>query len=535
MKKIILLLFSFIALVSNAQSTFDYQLVLEPFEINGLPGLHSFAYAQNSGKWLLIGGRIDGLHARQPFNAFPSASNNTSIYVVDPVNNQLWQRSLDELPENIKEQLQSSNPNFFQDGNDLYYIGGYAFSATANDHITFNNLTAIQVPGLMDAIINNTPIGSYFLQISDTSFGVTGGHMVKMQDRFYVVGGHRFEGRYNPMGNPTYTQTYTNQIRSFKINNSGTQLSISNYQVITDAAHLHRRDYNLIPQLFNGVEEGYSISSGVFQTDVNLPYLYPVDITTTGFQPIESFNQYLCHYHTANTTVYEASLQQTHTLFFGGISQYYYNNGTLVQDDNAPFVKTISRLTRNAGGAFEEYVLPNEMPQFHGTSAEFLTNPLLPRTLNDIIKIEQVTEDSILLGYIVGGIHSASINPFSGNQTSTNTSASSTHYRVKLIRNNTTGTDKTLLPKSVDVQVYPNPSNGVFQVAFDVPAACRVVYYITGFEGALIQSGSWSYKDSGVKKERVRINTNEALNQQVFLTLILDNKYYVVKTISLMK
>jgi hypothetical protein len=28
-----------------------------------------------------------------------------------------------------------------------------------------------------------------------------------------------------------------------------------------------------------------------------------------------------------------------HNLFFGGISQYYYNNGTLIQDDTVPFVK----------------------------------------------------------------------------------------------------------------------------------------------------------------------------------------------------
>jgi hypothetical protein len=43
-------------------------------------------------------------------------------------------------------------------------------------------------------------------------------------------------------------------------------LSISNYQTVTDAVHLHRRDYNLLPQVFPNGELGYTISSGVFKS-----------------------------------------------------------------------------------------------------------------------------------------------------------------------------------------------------------------------------------------------------------------------------
>ena len=68
---------------TTAQSTFEYDVVLTPVSVSGLPGLHSYAFAQHNGKWLIIGGRKDGLHARQPFNAFPGAQNNTDMYVVD--------------------------------------------------------------------------------------------------------------------------------------------------------------------------------------------------------------------------------------------------------------------------------------------------------------------------------------------------------------------------------------------------------------------------------------------------------------------
>ncbi len=82
---------------------------------------------------------------------------------------------------------------------------------------------------------------------------------------FYLVGGHLFDGKYNPMGNPTYIQEYTNQIRKFAIDNSGSQLSYHNYSAITDPVHLRRRDYNLLPQIFpNGEQGGLTVSSGGF-------------------------------------------------------------------------------------------------------------------------------------------------------------------------------------------------------------------------------------------------------------------------------
>ena len=55
------------------------------------------------------------------------------------------------------------------------------------------------------------------------------------------------------------------------------------------------------------------------------------------------------------------------------MSQYYYSNGTLLQDDTVP-LKTISRTTRFADGSLLEYQLPVEMPNLKGTGAEFIPN-----------------------------------------------------------------------------------------------------------------------------------------------------------------
>lgn len=158
MKTIYCIVFFLIARTLFSQTTFDYQIQLNPITIPNFPGIHSYAFAQHNGKWLIIGGRVDGIHARQPFNAFPATSNNTTIYVVDIAANQFWSASVNSLSTSLKEQLQATNFNFFQDGETLYVIGGYAFSATANDHITFNKLTSVDVPNLINAIVDGTSI-----------------------------------------------------------------------------------------------------------------------------------------------------------------------------------------------------------------------------------------------------------------------------------------------------------------------------------------------------------------------------------------
>jgi hypothetical protein len=416
------------------QNSFNYSVELNAVDVPNLPGVHSYAFGQYNGNWLIIGGRRDGMHARQPMFSFPQSQNNADIFVVDINAQQFWSVSANSLPTSIKEQLQSTNMNFYQDKDTLYIIGGYAFSTTANQHITFPYLTSIQVDSVIDAIINGDSIARYFKQISNPVFAITGGQLGKIDDTFYLVGGQKFDGLYNPMGGHSFTQTYSNQIRKFTIDNSGSQLSYGNYATITDEVHLRRRDYNLIPQIFHDGSEGYTISSGVFQAGIDLPFLYPVDISASGYTPITSFNQYLSNYHSAKSALFDSSNNEMHSLFFGGISQYYYQNGDLIQDDQVPFVKTISRLTRFSDGSLQEFQLSVEMPGFSGASAEFIPNKNLPHYPSEIIKLDEITQDSFLIGHIYGGILSPILNPFSSFQTST-TIADPTIYAVQLKRN----------------------------------------------------------------------------------------------------
>jgi len=516
------------SMTGYAQSNFNYEVSLIPATVSNLPGIHSYAYAQHQGKWLIIGGRKDGLHPRQPFNAFPASQNNTDLYVVDAVNNKFWSSTVNALPNGLKEQLQSTNMNFYQDEDTLYIIGGYGFSPTSNDHITYPYLTSINVPELITAIINNQSISPNFKQIQDNIFAVTGGHLKNLNGIFYLVGGHRFDGRYNPMGNPTYTQTYTNQIRKFSIDNSGTQLSYSNYTSITDPVHLRRRDYNLLAQIFPNGEQGFTISSGVFQINTDLPFLYPVDIKANSYTPVTTFNQYLSNYHSAVACLYDSTNNYMHSLFFGGMSQYYYQNGTLIQNDLVPFVKTISRLTRDADGNLTEYQLPVEMPALEGSSAEFIPNLNLPHYKNKVIKLNEISQNSFMTGHILGGIHSTALNPFSNNQTNL-TSADNAIYEVWL----------TVQPLSIneykidgtnpyDISVYPNPFENSFNIKFHVNQAVNACYFITNNMGQIVlKSETMTYANKENTLE-IQMN-NKSKGEPFFITFVFDDKYYVTK------
>ncbi|TXI70399.1 MAG: hypothetical protein E6Q45_02275 [Flavobacterium sp.] len=514
---------------SIAQSTFEYDVVLTPVSVLGLPGLHSYAFAQHNEKWLIIGGRKDGVHARQPFNAFSGAQNNTNIYVVDIATQQSWSVSVNSLPTGIKEQLQSTNMNFYQDGDTLFIVGGYAYSTTAADHKTFNNLTSVDVPNLINAIVAGTPITSYFKQITNDVFAITGGQLGKIGSTFYLVGGHRFDGRYNPMNNPTFTQTYSNAIRKFTIDNSGSNLSYANYEEVVDAVHLHRRDYNLLPQIFPNGELGYTISSGVFQIAVDLPFLYPVDIKAGGYYPQTQFNQYLSNYHSGKVCLYDASNNRMHNLFFGGMSQYYYSNGTLLQDYTVPFVKTISRTTRFADGSLLEYQLPVEMPNLKGAGAEFIPNENLPHYSNEVIQLSNITDNEFVIGHLFGGIQSSSSSAFTDNQTNL-TSADPTVYEVKLVKNTTLSTPQINGENPFSFTVSPNPTeNDTVRVEFELPYKAKLNYIISGLDGKIIEEGE--IEDAKVGKNAMNFDVLFVNTKMVFITFIFDDKYYVSKRV----
>lgn len=473
---------------STMAQTAPFGVYLEPMNIDNLGGLQAFAFGQSGGKWLIVGGRLDGLHRRQPFAAFDIAGNNNQLIVIDPIAQQKWTATTTSLSIALQEQLSSTNMEFHQDGEYLYIIGGYGYNVASSARKTFDNLTAIHVGNVIDAIVANSSFSEHIRQISDPEFAVTGGHLKKIDNTFYLVGGNKFDGNYNPMGNPTYTQEYTNAIRKFNIADDGETLTITHLPTISDPENLHRRDYNAVPQIMPNGEQGITAFSGVFQPDIDLPFLNCVDIDVNGYTVNNDFQQYYNHYHCAVAPLYSASNNEMHNVFFGGIAQYYQNAGTLVQDNSVPFVNTIARVTRTADGTMSEYKLPTEMPSLLGAGAEFIADLNNPLYVNEVFKLDDFTADSTLIGYIYGGISSTAANIFFINDGS-QSSASSQIFKVFIILNDEVGMDD-LNEESVNtlgISVYPNPSDSQFTVRFNLTQRVDVKVSLFTLDGQKIE------------------------------------------------
>lgn len=473
----------------NAQNA-PFDIILQPIQIPELGGLQSYAFGQHEGKWLIIGGRLDGLHRRQPWATFDQAGHNTQLIVIDPTNFKKWSAPISSLPVPLQEQLKSTNMQFYQENDYLYLVGGYGYSVTLNDHTTFDNLTAVNVPATIEAIINKNNFTSYFRQIEDARFQVTGGRLDKIYDIYYLVGGQKFIGRYNPMGpdhGPGFIQEYTDQIRKFRIIDDGHTITVKHLASITDTDNLHRRDYNVTPQIMPNGNQGLTAFSGVFQKNINLPFLNCVNIDSAGYTVNNAFSQYYNHYHCAHFPIYSSTKNEMHTVFFGGIAQYFDSLGILVQNNDVPFVRTIARVTRNVDGSMAEYKLPVSMPTYLGAGSEFIPNEKLPRFENGVIKYDELVQDTTVAGYIYGGISSSAPNIFfinDGNQST----ASSQIFRVLIIKNNSSSSHD-LNEQSIStlhIKVYPNPNDGEFTIQYQLVKPSDVRFMLSSVNGQLL-------------------------------------------------
>ena len=524
--------------LNNVQSqNAPFEIKLEPISISNLGGIQSYAFGQSDGKWLIVGGRLDGLHQRQPFAAFDLAGHNNQLIVVDPISLQKWSIPLTQLSPEIQEHLSATNMQFYQENDYLYCLGGYGYSAIFGDHTTFDKLTAIHIPGIINAIINNNSITAHIRQITDTKFQVTGGRLKKINSTYYLLGGQKFIGRYNPMGpdhGPGFIQEYTDAIRKFNLNDDGVNITITHVDEYIDNSVLHRRDYNAEQQILINGNEGITMFSGVFQPTVNLPFLHAVTVDDNSYQVENNFQQYYNHYHCPVLPIYSELDNEMHTVFFGGIAQFYDNQGVLVQDDDVPFVSTIARVTRDNLGNMAEYKLPIEMPTLLGAGAEFIPNLDFPQFNNEVFKLDSIDNNYTLIGYIYGGISSSQPNIFFINDGS-QSSANNQIFEVFIRKSGTLNNDE-LNPSSINslnLVIYPNPNDGLLKVSFHLEKSDNATLTIHNAKGKKVEetilnglSKGKNYFEkevSRLKRGKSYFITIETSDQKTTHQLIMNN------------
>jgi hypothetical protein len=445
-----------------------------------LPGFHSFAFAQYQDKWLVIGGRTNGLHALNPNQGFETTYANNNIEVIDTSNWQIHYSSLSNLPYSIADPLRSTNMEYFQDGDYLYMMGGYGWDSIQNKFITFNKLTSIRIDSIIDAVMNNAPISTFIRQTTNSNVKVCGGELQKVGSDFYLVQGHIFTGRYDHANQSGLSiQKYTNSVKIFTITNTGGTATAANFVERIDTNNFHRRDLNVIPIINAAGQQSLMAHAGVFQKEGDFPYYEPIEIGLNS-DSVYTYQQVMSHYTCANIPIYDSVNQNMHTTFLGGISlnDYDPNTNTVITDSLVPFISDITTFTRRANGTMEECILPLQLPYLLGSNARFVMRADLPHYSNEVIKLKSIS-GKVLAGYMFGGIRSDAPN------NSVTTVANDTIYRIYIDPQPFSAIKEQGLVRNFSV--FPNPANEQVNIKFTASEKIKLTIKLINYLGRTVK------------------------------------------------
>ncbi len=413
--------------VINGGLGFDIQLQAYDMGQTPVPTLHSFAAGEVDGKWVIIGGRTNGMHGFENIGVlnFPEASANREVWVIDPVSKQTWSRSIEGAGGGFTTvevaSLSTTNNQFEQVGDTLYMTGGYGVSDVGSlfDFETFDVLSAVDLPGLADWVMNGTGTAKdHVRQISDPMFKVTGGAMYELGGQMQLVFGQDFDGVYTPGSNGAYT----NQVRRFTIVDDGTNLSVASATATTPLPEYRRRDLNVFPVISpdggGGVEESIVALSGVFTPSFGA-WTVPVEIGAIGEPTMDdpndaaTFKQAMNGYHSAKLGLFSEAGGDMIEMLFGGITFAEYDEvgDTLITDNGLPNTRQISAVQIDETGAYSQHYM-GEFPEVldgegnpirFGSNAEFFLADGIETYDNGVIK-QDLLSPGDLLGWIYGGI-----------------------------------------------------------------------------------------------------------------------------------
>lgn len=433
-----------------ANSSLNFRICITENSLKLPDGIQSFCVGIRKQKWLLIGGRSNGLHGFSNTDQnFPVNKQNVIIYVVDIKKNCIYRRSLidpkSELKKNQIDYLSVTNAQFCQDDDLLYITGGYGINSQTQLFETAPILSIIDIKGLINWVRHpesNLIAVRNITQLNDPIFQITGGSMSLFKDIFLLVFGQTFNGIYSFNDPPTFTQIYSNQVRKFQLCQKKGKYEIqkSSYHPIHKDPNYRRRDLNVLSRIRNDKKhliESLVAYSGVFTVGEGI-WTVPVEISNEGETQMadpnnkQTFKQGLNNYACASVPMYSIDRKEMYTIFFGGMTFQYFNNGVLQSDYEIPFTNECTTIKIDSHGKYSQYLMDNKYPVIFSTSvnsgnqllfgsgAQLIIDSKIKTIENNgrVIDYDQLSHGNVKIGYIVGGIQSTIPNTSSNSDTS---------------------------------------------------------------------------------------------------------------------
>lgn len=406
-------------------------------------GVQSYIHGIHNDKWLIITGRLGGLHGfvEDSTNNFPTNEQNTIVFVIDPIKKKTYTRSLLDPESGLTQAqvdlLSVTAAQGYQSDNTLYITGGYGLDSSTGNLNTKNALTAIDIPGLIHWVTDPSPgetAAEHIRQIFDNIFKVTGGYMNKIGDHpTLLIFGHEFNGFYmDPMQQPPVFQKYTEQVRRFRIHDDGVNLSITPESPLpsTPDPNFRRRDLNVVPivrRVDKKLTESFDVLSGVFTLTTGV-WTVPVEITAEGNSSMadpalpSTFKQGMNNYDTATFGMFSERTGEMYTILLGGISFGFFEKTasglTFSTDEEIPFISQTTTIRIDKDGNYTQHFMKHggfpdirsktvnagNQLLFGSESEVFLFDDVL-KYGKEVLKLDCIKRPT-LIGYVIGGIMS---------------------------------------------------------------------------------------------------------------------------------
>lgn len=410
-------------------------------------GVQSYIHGIHHDKFLIITGRVGGLHGfvTNSSDNFPVQEQNTNVIVVDPVKKKVYVRSLLDPESGLTQEqvdlLSVTAAQGYQSGKTLYIAGGYGVDSTTGNLNTKNSLTAINIPGLMHWVVHphkgETAV-QHMRQIFDDIFKVTGGYMNKIKGHpTLLIFGHEFNGFYDdPIQQPPVFQQYTEQVRRFNIYVDKGNLAIIPEDPLPSVPdpNYRRRDLNVVPivkKVHKKLKPGFVALSGVFTPSVGI-WTVPVEITSNGTSLMAdptlstTFKQGMNNYDSATFGMYSEKTGDMYTLLLGGMSFGFFTETasgfTFNTDDEIPFISQTTTVRIDKNDNYTQYFMEdggfppllsetvNAGSQLlFGSECEVFLLDKVRKYKNDVLKFDSIKKPT-RIGYVIGGIMSTKPN-----------------------------------------------------------------------------------------------------------------------------
>ncbi len=210
-----------------------------------LQDMYGYAVGKSGHYLLIFGGSIRSDVPEQYSQDFP----NLDILMIDFKENRAAAYTSGNLEGMAREQMCATGMAYYQKGNILYLLGGYGFSETHGQFITFPYLTAIDLDATVQSLLRGESAVADYYQICDDRMAIFDATMDYNGEEFFLING-KFAYKLEPFSdNPEYVEEPLHgQARTFRIKGKGTNLEISQFQTWYDLEGFRDHYGPLLPE-----------------------------------------------------------------------------------------------------------------------------------------------------------------------------------------------------------------------------------------------------------------------------------------------